>query len=82
MTTLINYYLGQVVLGRMEAREAMTRIGFEFQTQMVRTILTSVPPPNAPMTIALKRSSRTLIDTGQMLNSIRSVIRRNTQRAL
>lgn len=82
MTDLINYYLGQVVLGRMEAREAMTRIGFEFQTQMARAILSNILPENAPMTIALKKSSRTLIDTGQMLNSVRSVIRRNTQRAL
>ena len=82
MTDVINDYLGYVVLGQMDAKDAMKIIGFEFQTQMARAILSNIRPKNAPMTVALKKSDRTLIDTGQMLNSIRSVIRRNTQRAL
>jgi hypothetical protein len=33
-----------------------------------------VPPPNSPRTIARKGSSKTLIDTSQMINSIRAEV--------
>lgn len=59
-----------VVRGGLEATTALNRLGRSFATAIRTTILSNVPPPNTPRTVALKGSSRTLIDTGQMLRAV------------
>ena len=41
-----------------------------------RTVQKGVPPPNAPATIRAKRSAKPLIDTGQLVQSIRYGVKR------
>lgn len=59
-----------VVRGGLDATTPLTRLGRSFATAIRTTILSNVPPPNTPRTIARKGSSRTLIDTGQMLRAV------------
>lgn len=66
---------GQVQAGTMTVRTALGLVGLRHQDQIKRTIDNHVPPPNSPVTIALKGSSHTLIDTGAMKNSIHYIIR-------
>jgi len=66
----------QIVAGTKTVYQALGLIGLRHQEQIKHKIDTNVPPPNAPLTIALKGSSHTLIDTGAMKNSIHYIIRR------
>lgn len=47
------------------------RLGEKTQALIQKKIQSGVPPPNAPATIKRKGSSKTLIDTGALLHSIR-----------
>lgn len=60
---------GQVLDGRITLRQALEQIGLLMLSLHKKKIRSSIPPPNAPSTIARKGSDKTLIDTGQMLNS-------------
>jgi hypothetical protein len=42
----------------------------KLQNAMVAEVMSNIPPPNAPSTIAQKHSSHTLIDSGEMLGHI------------
>ena len=42
----------------------------KIENAIVKKMLSGVPPPNAPSTIAKKGSSKTLIDTGEMLGHV------------
>ncbi len=48
----------------------LERGAIDLEGKIKEKILSSVPPENAPSTIARKGSSITLIDTGEMLNSV------------
>ncbi len=48
----------------------LQRLGFYGAGLIQTQIASNMPPPNAPSTIARKGSSRTLIDTGRMRQSI------------
>lgn len=67
--------------GRMAGRafKEATRAGFMEQADLLGVVAvgdvqqkigSNLPPPNSPATVALKGSSRTLIDTGRMWQSI------------
>lgn len=52
----------------------LERLGFlmaaDIKNYVTQSPLPGVPPPNAPATIARKGSSRTLVDSSQMVNSV------------
>lgn len=60
-----------ILSGRRKIWESLSLLGQKVQTDVQRKIASNVPPPNAPSTIARKGSSRTLIDTGALRQSIR-----------
>lgn len=67
--------LGQLIIDRQTTPiRALNIIGLLYTSLIQQTIRNRVPPPNAPYTIARKGSSTPLIDTGQMIQSIRHVI--------
>lgn len=58
-----------------DIRRKLGLLGLKVRGLMIRTIDQSIGiEPNAPSTIARKGSSRPLIDTGQLKNSITSVV--------
>jgi len=66
---------GRVMAGQIDIRSALSVIGMKHQDRIKRKIGSNIQPANHPETIKKKKSSRTLIDTGAMLNSVHYVIR-------
>lgn len=60
----------QMVEGKMTTDRALGLMGARIKKDIQEKIRSMVPPPNAPSTIAAKGSDKTLINTGQLLNSI------------
>ncbi|AUR89467.1 neck protein [Vibrio phage 1.123.O._10N.286.48.F3] len=52
-------------------RQAMGKVGMKVQNDIQRKIVELKTPPNAQSTIDRKKSSNPLVDTGQLVNSIR-----------
>lgn len=63
----------RVLAGVASPREGLGLIGEWLAAKVKKSIRETVIPPNAAMTIAAKKSSHPLIDTGQMLNSVMHV---------
>lgn len=55
--------------------QALTFIGIEMQQDIQQEIITLREPPNSPVTIARKKSSNPLVDTGHMGDSVTYVIK-------
>lgn len=66
--------LERIAAGTMGVEQGLGLIGEWFAGAVKKTITAGVPPPNAPRTIALKGSSKPLIDTGQLRQSITHVV--------
>jgi len=49
---------------------AHRRALIKIENAIVKKILSNVPPPNAESTIKAKKSSKTLVDTGEMLGHV------------
>lgn len=64
-----------VATGKKTTYDALRRIGENHQDRVKRKIGSNMQPANAPSTIRQKKSSRTLIDTGAMLNSVNYLVR-------
>jgi hypothetical protein len=64
----------QYVLGNVRPSLVVRRAGIALVSAIKGAINSNLPPPNSPETIAAKRSSQTLIDTGVMINSVRAAI--------
>lgn len=62
--------LRKVVLDDLAPRKALALIGAYLQGKIQEKIASNIPPPNAPSTVSEKGSSGTLIDTGQLRQSI------------
>lgn len=60
----------EIAEGKITTETALERLGMYIADLMVQKIDSSVPPPNAPSTIARKGSSTTLIDSGQMRQTL------------
>lgn len=58
-----------VAAGKIDATRALELIGAYMVGQAQETISEGVPPPNAPLTIKLKGSSKPLIDSGLVRQS-------------
>ena len=59
--------------GKLTAERALGLLGEQHQRNTQKSIRDLKTPPNAPFTIARKRSSNPLVDTGQYIGSIRHV---------
>lgn len=53
-----------------DVRVTLMQVGEGIKGQLQQSIASNTPPPDAPSTVARKGHSRTLIDTGHMLNSV------------
>lgn len=68
----IRYIIHQALEKDYDVRKAMGRLGRRAEGDIKLTIRDLKDPPNAPSTIAQKKGvDNPLIDTGQMLNSVR-----------
>ena len=65
----------KVMDGRKDIRSALGTIGLKHQARIKAKISSNIKPENADSTIARKKSSATLIDTGTMRNSVHYVVR-------
>jgi hypothetical protein len=65
--------VGAVYLGKLAPRQALGLIG-EFMVAKVKAEIRAVKsPPLAKLTIVRKGSTKPLIDTGQMINSVQHI---------
>ena len=67
-----------VLDGKMKAKRALMLLGNWAQSEIRKTIIDLRSPPNAPSTIIQKGSSNPLIDTGQMMNTVRFEVHVNS----
>lgn len=64
-----------VMTGKKTVYAALSTVGMKHQDRVKRKIGSNMKPANAPSTIKQKKSSRTLIDTGAMINSVNYLVR-------
>jgi phage gpG-like protein len=62
--------LPQVISGQLTAGQIMEQVGARAAADSQEAISAGIAPPNAPSTIARKGSSKPLIDTGRLRQSI------------
>jgi hypothetical protein len=67
--------LATVIQGRQPMQRGLEQIGQRFVGLIQLRIAQGVPPPNSPVTIRMKGSSKPLIDTGQFRSSITYSVR-------
>ncbi len=61
---------GRILDGKQTREKALNRMGIFLKSRIQNRIEAVKTPPNAPATIARKKSDNPLIDTGVLLNSI------------
>lgn len=61
----------KIVDGKLTAKQALKKLGEWAQGELRMSIRNLQSPPNAPSTIRQKGSSNPLIDTGQLINTVR-----------
>lgn len=74
--------LGRMVDGEISKFQALELMGQLIEADIKKKIVALHEPPNAPATIRRKGSDNPLIDTGNMLQSIRYVIKTESERIL
>lgn len=72
---IMGQQFAKVKRGEKTVHQALSYIGLKHQDQIKDKIGSNMPPPNAPATIEAKGSSKTLIDTGAMKNSVHYLVR-------
>jgi hypothetical protein len=68
--------IGRGVLKGKNAAQGLFVLGETARADMVRRIQSNIPPPLAPSTVAKKGDTLALVDTGQLIGSITSVVHR------
>lgn len=63
---LLKSSAGGLLSGKAQMRQTLSRLGIAAQGDVQAEITSLTSPPNSPVTIALKGSSKPLIDTGEM----------------
>lgn len=71
--TLLDKLYDKVLQEKTNVKQALALVGEWFSDKVKKKIREIDLPPNAPSTIAKKGSSKPLIDTGQMINSVTHV---------
>jgi len=79
ISNLIQRQYKEVQEGKKSARKALTFIGVVVQDLIKGKIRSILNPPNSPVTIKIKGSSKPLIDFGQMIQSVRYKIEKNNK---
>lgn len=76
---LLERVLVLVIKGKLELKEALELVGQRASADVRNRILhgAGIPPPNAQSTIDRKGSSRPLVDSSQMVNSISYQVKEN-----
>lgn len=69
-TRMTGELLTMITTGKMTLSQALSRMGVYMVSVIQKSITDLRTPPNAPSTIARKKSSNPLIDTGQMRQSV------------
>ena len=70
MRAFMKREIQKIAKGESAPAESLSRIG-AYQVGLIqKTISSNMPPPNSPATIARKGSSTTLIDSGQMRQTV------------
>ena len=64
-------YLSAISTGKMSAMDAIKKLGASYEGAMKKIFLTGAFAPDAPATARRKKSSRPLIDTGLLRQSIK-----------
>lgn len=72
----IRTQMAAVVSGKRTLDQALARLELAFEGDVKQRIRRNIPPPLKPATVARKGSSVALIDTGQLVNSIRARVER------
>lgn len=67
--------LDNAMTGKGSVRSALDRVGLRASTDVKLRIRKGILPENAPITIARKGSSKPLVDTGRLLQSISHEVR-------
>lgn len=68
--SFIKALAGQVVIGRISKKTALTLLGAKVEADMKKLIRSGIEPALDPVTVARKGSSTPLIDTGQLVSSL------------
>lgn len=68
----------QVITGKLQIKQALTRLGEVVSKDMVQTINRGISPSLKSATIKRKKSSKALIDTGRLKGSITHEVRGTT----
>ena len=64
-------YLSAISTGKMSAMDAIKKLGASYEGAMKKIFISGTFAPNAPSTARRKKSSRPLIDTGLLRQSIK-----------
>lgn len=64
-------YLSAITTGKMSAMDAIKNLGASYEGAMKKIFISGTFAPNAPSTARRKKSSRPLIDTGLLRQSIK-----------
>jgi hypothetical protein len=67
--------VAQVITGKRPLEQALERVALAFEGDCKARIVRHIPPPLAPATIKRKGSSTPLIDTGQLIQSVRGRVK-------
>lgn len=77
ISIVMGQQFAKVKRGEKTVRDALSHVGMYHQQQIMKKIGSNIQPANSPVTIAKKKSSRTLIDTGAMLNGVAYLVRKS-----
>ena len=67
---MANKFSDAAMIGKITVSQAFENIGLFMQSIIRKSIRSNIAPPNAKSTVRNKGSSKTLIDSGQMINSV------------
>ena len=76
ITGTIRGQFQQVLDGKRTLEQASERVALALEGDVKQRILTNIPPPLKPATIARKGSSLALVDRGILRNAIRAIVKR------
>lgn len=75
ISVVMGQQFAKVKRGEKSVRSALEHLGMYHQKHIKEKIGSNIQPANHPETIRRKKSSRTLIDNGDMINSVHYVVR-------
>jgi len=74
ITSFVQKNYDKILEGKITTKQALGLIGLAMVGLIQKKIRSIVTPPNSPRTIEIKKSSKPLIDFGQMIQSVREKV--------